>query len=655
MNADDRLDAQIDEWASCVEDEDYGDIDGELPFDEPLEPVEPLPIENAGIMQPRDYQRQAVGAIYGELHSHRSTLAVLATGLGKTVIAAEVAILWPETHGRVLFVAHRKELIDQGAEKIGLHLDEECGIEMAERSEARQGRSFRGQSKVLVGSVQTLSRPNRLKPYNPNDFGLVIFDEAHHATASTYKTIFGYFQQNRQCRFLGITATPDRADGTLLGEVFETCAYKMDILDGIENGWLVPIRQRYVVVEGLDFSACRTTAGDLNEKDLERAMAGANQDELGKDDEPLTEEQVEARKKQERMLHAVADPTIKEASGRPGIVFCVTISHAEKMAAVFRRYGVTAEAITMGTTADMRAEHIKAFKDGRLQFLIGVGVFTEGFDAPNAAVIAMARPTKSRALYTQCIGRATRPDPKAIEDKPSPEERRAGIEVSDKPFATVLDFVGNSGRHKLISTADVLGDAFPADLREEAVSAMRRVGGTADIMAEMQQAQARREMMQKLAKEEEERKRQERQKRYEELLARQAEEERLRKVRAQAQYKTREVDPFGEMAEYQRKPDTFIGGASEKQVAFLEALGVSHDMALSYSKGQAGAVIDKLTSLKGSKFRISFGKHKGKALAQAGDGFVWWVTNQMEDGKLRTRLLENIELMSLERQGIGER
>lgn len=642
-------------WEEMAENLDRDDFDDEEPLPElpPLEPVEPLPLVNAGTLVMRDYQIEAVQGIYEQLRDHRSTLAVLATGLGKTVIAAEVALLWPEQHGRVLFLAHRKELIEQAAKSIGLHIDEACGIEMGQQSEARHGRSLHGLGKVLVGSVQTLCRLNRLKPYKPEDFGLIITDESHHATANSYKTIFGWFQQNPQCRFLGITATPDRADEQKLGEVFETVAHKMDIIDGIEGGWLVPIEQRYVVIEGLDFASVRTTAGDLNDRDLERAMAGANSDEIGDDDEDLTEDQVEARKKQEKMLHAVADPTIREANGRAGIVFCVTIDHAEKMAAVFRRYGVTAEAVTQNTTPDMRAEHIASFKKGTLQFLIGVGVFTEGFDAPNAAVIAVARPTKSRSLYTQMIGRATRPDPDAVNGIHEAWERIARIAASNKPSATVLDFVGNSGKHKLISTADILGDAFPEDLRAEVVEAMRRLGTKGDVRKEMADLQARKELMKRLAKEEEEKKREADRLRYEETLKRIQEERRLRNLKAEAQYRTRDVDPFGHKATHQPGQTQFRGGASEAQIALLEKLGVKHETALSYTKGQAGAVITELKSRVGGKFRITFGKHKGKSLAEAGSGFVWWIENQMEDGDLKNTLQKHIDLMRLESKGIN--
>lgn len=618
-----------------------------------LKPVEPLPMEtHSGILTLRDYQIEAVFGIYRHLHQRRSTLAVLATGLGKTVIAAEVAALWPPENGRVLFLAHRKELIEQGAASIGLHIDDACGIEMGSQSESRNQDGWAGLGKVLVGSVQTLCRANRLKPYRPEDFGLVITDEAHHATATTYRRIYGHFQQNENCRFLGITATPDRADEEKLGQIFETVAYKKDILDGINDGWLVPIRQKYIQVQELDFSNCRTTAGDLNERDLERAMAGANADEIGDESHELTADELEARQRQEKMLHAVADPTIREANGRPGIVFCVTVDHAEKLAEVMRRYGVTAETVTQGTSPEMRTDHIAAFKRGSLQFLVGVGVFTEGFDAPNAAVIAVARPTKSRALYTQMVGRGTRPDPTAVNGIDDAEARKNAIASSSKPFATVLDFVGNSGKHKLISTLDILGDAYPADLRAEAERLMRTEAET-DPFEALKQAEERREKMRQLRAAEEKRKREEAQRRYEELRKRAEEEERLRHLRAESRYQSSDVDPFGNRAEYQHKTDEFRGGATDKQVDFLVALGVARETAMRYGKRQAGAVIDRLTAKVGGEFRITRGKNAGKSLAEAGEGFAWWVQNVMDPSPMRDKYLANIEMWRLEKSGVS--
>ncbi|MHB1952005.1 MAG: DEAD/DEAH box helicase [Acidiferrobacteraceae bacterium] len=612
--------------------------------DEPLLPIYPqdLPAD-AGILTPRDYQVECVRRVFECLQSCRSVLVVMATGTGKTVVAADIALRWPDA-GRVLFIAHRCELIDQGAGTIGAHLDEECGIEMGTLSESRRGRRLGGSSRVLVASVQTVSRTNRLRGLDPNDFGLVIFDECHHCQADTWKKVLGWFQQNRQCRFLGITATPDRADKVLLGEVFEETAFTMDILNGIEEGWLVPIHQRYVVVEGLDFSQCRTVAGDLNAQDLARAMGA---------DDDSEDEDAEARREHQKMLHAVADPTIREANGRQGIVFCVNIDHAERMAVVFRGYGVTAECVTKRTPNEMRKHHITEFKAGRLQFLVGCAVFTEGFDAPTASVIAVARPTKSRSLYTQCVGRGTRPDPEAVKFA-TPEERREAIARSSKPCCTVLDFVGNSGRHALISTADILGDKYPADLRAQVIAAMRTSAVAADIQEELAKAKQRREELARIKAEKKERERQAAAKRLEELRKRHAEEERL-KQQAKAKYTTREVDPFGGRAQFLQGITEAPGGCSEKQAKFLEALGIPYKTAIRYTSRQASSVINQRRALSGAKYRVTIGKHRGQSLAEAGSGFIWWVRKMFEPRdqrghELKRELLRNIEIMECERQ-----
>ncbi len=602
--------------------------------DEPLQPIAPLPVAGMGKLIPRNYQVECVEQIYRHLSENRSTMAVLATGLGKTVVAAETVLQLPPECGRVLFLAHRKELIEQAANSIGAHIDEGCGIEMAKQSDARKG-GLVHRSRVVVASVQTLMKDSRLKAYRPSEFGLVITDECHHATADSYKKIFGWFQQNRQCRFLGITATPDRADSELLGTIYDTVAYEKDICSGIDGGWLVPIVQKFVRIEGLDFSTCRTTAGDVNARDLERAMAGDAESE----DE-------DAKRKHEELLHRVADPAVKEARGRPGIVFCVTVRHAEDMAMMLRRYGCTAEAVTQETSSDRRAEIIRDFKSGKLQWLVGVGVFTEGFDAPNAEVIVVARPTKSRALYTQMVGRGTRPLLAALSGCGDADSRKAAIAGSAKPNCTVLDFVGNSGRHKLICTADILGNEFPEDLREAVLVAMREREEGFDPREEMAKEQSRREAAEKLRVEQERlAKEAAEQKRLEAEERRRREVERSG-VKAKVNYRTETVDAFGEIVGHQKSVGNFPrGSSSEKQVEYLVKLGVSREKAMSFDKGQAGKVITRLLALSGKDFRITFGKYAGKSLAEVGDGWCQWVINDMQPSERRTELLKHIKIM----------
>ena len=153
------------------------------------------------------------------------------------------------------------------------------------------------------------------------------------------------------------------------------------------------------------------------------------------------------------------------------------------MAAAFNSYdGVSADFVTESTSEIQRKTIVDKFKNGELQVLLNCMVFTEGFDAPATAVVANCRPTKSESLYAQIIGRVTRPLPGVVDGPDTPEARRAAIASSEKPFCTVLDFVGNSGKHKLVSVVDVLaGDRIdPLDL-EEALKVATETGETVDI------------------------------------------------------------------------------------------------------------------------------------------------------------------------------
>lgn len=386
----------------------------------------------------RPYQTECLDAVHMAFRSHDCALVVMATGLGKTVLFSHIASDWKQ--GRILVVAHREELIQQAREKLLSITPYPVGVEMAEAKAAGE--------KVIVSSIQTLSRERRLCRFEADDFGLVIIDEAHHAVADTYLRVIDHFRQNTGCKLLGVTATPKRADELAMGQVFSTVAFDYGIEPASADGWLVPVAQQAVKVEGLDFSACRTTAGDFNEGDLEKIIAD------------------------EQMLHKVAAPTVDLAGKRPTLVFCVTVDHAERMAAVLRRYtsDSAAQVVSGKTPRDRRSQTVADFKAGRIQFLCNVGVFLEGFDAPNCACIAMARPTKSLGLYTQVIGRGTRSLPGVIDglEFATPTQRLAAIAASLKPDLLVLDYVGNSGRHKIITLADLLGGKYKSAVKDYA-------------------------------------------------------------------------------------------------------------------------------------------------------------------------------------------
>lgn len=363
-------------------------------------------------MELRPYQHEAVAAIGRAFELERSTLLVLATGLGKTVTFAAVARDLAGQGRRTLVLAHRCELLDQAAatvRRFGLR----CGIEQASRSVGPLELPD-----VIVGSVQTLQGA-RLAAYARDAFALVVIDEAHHATAASYRAVLDYFGQ---AKVLGVTATPDRGDGVGLRHVFASVAYRFDLRAGIKGGWLAPLEVRAVTVESLDLSSVQVRAGEL------------------------AAEQLEAELMRDRVLHETARPLAELAKGRQTIAFTVGVAQAHALAAVLRGYGVRAAAADGSMAPADRAKVLEDYRARRIELVCNAMLWTEGFDDPATSCIALVRPTGSRALMTQMIGRGTR--------------THAG-----KSNCLVLDFVpGRMSRLRLASPADALaGDDEPSN------------------------------------------------------------------------------------------------------------------------------------------------------------------------------------------------
>jgi hypothetical protein len=232
------------------------------------------------------------------------------------------------------------------------------------------------------------------------------------------------------------------------------------------------------------------------------------------------------------------------------------------------------------------------------------------------------------------------------------EERRTAIAASSKPHCTVLDFVGASGKHKLICTLDVLGEGAPEDLREEVLHRIQALSESFDPREELRKLEEEKARLAELERQRQVRAEEDRLRKMAEAEERIRREREARGQTAVATYSTEEVDPFALEAHFQ-VPVELVGtrgSCSDKQMEYLVALGVPRVKAMAYSKAQAGAVIDSLMARKGGEFRITFGKHKGKSLALAGEGFAWWVENQMDAGPKKTELLNHIKLWRLERK-----
>lgn len=401
----------------------------------------------------RPYQSDARGCITQEWASGVvATAAVMPTGTGKTVVFANV--IKSRLPKRALVVAHREELIWQARQKIEKFAGAECGIEMGDLF---VNNSLFGDQQVIVSTIQTLNSKLgdrfRMGRFKPDDFDTLICDECHHATAQTYRRVFDYFKQNPNLRILGVTATPDRADEEALGQVFETVAFDYEILDAINDGWLVPIEQQFVSIGGLDFSDIRTTAGDLNGADLANVMES------------------------ERNMQGVCGASIDIIGKKRTILFTCSVRQAEQACEIFNRHRPGMAAWVCGTTnKDDRRAMLERYKGGDIQVICNCGVLTEGFDDPGVEVILQGRPTKSRSLYAQMCGRGTRPLDGLVDQFEEADARKEAIRTSAKPSCLVVDFVGNSGKHKLMSAADILGGKQSAEVVERAIVEAKKKG-----------------------------------------------------------------------------------------------------------------------------------------------------------------------------------
>ena len=388
----------------------------------------------------RDYQREAVNAIEREWHEGRDrTLLVQATGTGKTVVFGQVARDMVDSGSRVLVLAHREELLNQAADKLGGMYGLDCSLEMA-------GSHDNG-SQVLLGSVQTLGRDNRLATFAPDEFGAVIVDEAHHTLADSYMKIIDHF---RLSYLLGVTATPDRGDKKALGKIYDSIAYEYGLARAVNDGNLCRIVAKTVPLE-IDARSLKTSHGDYTLESA-GAIVGVK-------------------------LEEIADAIAREARDRHTVVFLPLVQIAKDMAQALRERGMKAEEVD-GTSKD-RAEILSRFESGQTDVLCNAMLLTEGWDAPLCDCVIVLRPTKIRSLYAQMVGRGTRPYP-------------------GKENLLLLDFLWLTGEHRLCAPASLV--AKSDDEQKRMVS---RDGDILEVQAEIERdilAEREAALAEKLAK-----------------------------------------------------------------------------------------------------------------------------------------------------------
>jgi superfamily II DNA or RNA helicase len=394
----------------------------------------------------RDYQEEAIGRILEELEEKNSTLVVKPTGTGKTRTFAELARrhLAGTNFGQVLVIVRGKELVRQAHAALVESLGCEVGIEMADET-CLTGLNL-PKPRAIVSSIDSLGTvrfgSRRSRQFEPT---LVIYDEADQAVCdSGIRAIRDLRERSPGLKLVGFTATPNRSDEESLGQMFESVAYQMPISEAIEKGWLVRIRAKAVWCKSLDLSKVKTNAGDLAKGELAAAI------------------------EKDGVLFEMVLPMLERVgSDLRTIVYCASVKQAEDVRDLINaRRSIMphgeAVLVTAKTPEDERAESLRRFGAGEVQFLVNVGIATRGWDDPctdrlGVRCIAMMRPTKSKSLVTQCVGRGLRPIPGTVAGLDDAGDRVAAIAGSAKPSCLLLDFVGNVGRHALATAADILG------------------------------------------------------------------------------------------------------------------------------------------------------------------------------------------------------
>lgn len=319
-------------------------------------------------MNLRPYQIAACDGIRKGWDEFSKQLAVLPTGAGKTIITAKLAMEIVGNGGRVLFLAHREELLSQAVEKFQIAADLSPELEKAQHRASLD-------APVVVASIQTMM--SRAERWPENHFDLVVVDEAHHVLAASYRKVLSRFEGHSFV--LGITASPDRSDKRNLGTFFENIAYEVSLFDLIWQNYLSPIACKAIPIQ-IDLTGVRKIAGDYSDADLGDAV--------------------------EPYLREVARAIREHASFRRTLVFLPLIRTSRAFADICREEGVDAHHVD-GNSEERRAT-LDAFASGKFDVLCNAMLLTEGYDCPEIDCVVILRPTQSRALYSQMVGRGTR-------------------------------------------------------------------------------------------------------------------------------------------------------------------------------------------------------------------------------------------------------
>lgn len=298
------------------------------------------------------------------------TIALLyhATGVGKTITAATDA---KAVGGRTLFLVNALKLASQAKETFTKVWPEAT---LGEYTGSQKDMT----QTVIFATVQSISKD--LEKFSPMDFDYLIVDECHHTAANTYQKIFTYFHPKF---ILGLTATPERSDGEDMLELFQNVAHKMDLKTAVERGVLVPIRCVRVKTN-IDLTDVRINGIKYNSQDLESKLFIPERNQL------------------------IVDTYLKYVNGKKTVIFCASVDHAAEIAKLLRDSGVKAEAVSGRDRVEVREKILKDYETGSTNVLCACDLLNEGWDSPHTTVLFMARPTMSKTIYLQQLGRGTR-------------------------------------------------------------------------------------------------------------------------------------------------------------------------------------------------------------------------------------------------------
>jgi superfamily II DNA or RNA helicase len=325
------------------------------------------------VIEPNYLQKEVLTALdYYRSKGWKKGVVILPTGTGKTYLSVFDTI---KIQGRILFIVHRLDILSQSKEAFEkIYPSEKLGLLTGEEKYNVED------SKVLFASKDTLRNPEVLQSFKQNEFDYIIVDEVHHGQAPSYQTVLQYFEPN--FFMLGLTATSDRMDRKDIFELFDyQKVYEYSLNEAIENGFLVPYIY-YGLMDNIDYNKIRYNGKKYNVADLDRTLI------INERNEKIFKEY------------------ISKGDGNKALGFCCSIKHANAMAKFFNEKGIHAVAITAET--DNREQVIKDFRESKYTVAFTVDLFNEGIDFPDLQVLLFLRPTESKTVFFQQLGRGLR-------------------------------------------------------------------------------------------------------------------------------------------------------------------------------------------------------------------------------------------------------